>query len=60
MSNIERRLKNFEVRIRINNEILIGKNLACLPQTGYIVLGTSYNSLLDTSYLILPKKKYND
>jgi hypothetical protein len=50
MSNIERRLKNFEVRIRINNEILIGKNLACLPQTGYIVLGTSYNYLLlDTS-----------
>ena len=36
MSNIERRLKNFEVRIRINNEILIGKNLGTL----YLVLRT--------------------
>ena len=36
MSNIERRLKNFAVRIRINNEILIGKNLGSL----YLVLRT--------------------
>ena len=43
MSNIERRLKNFEVRIRINNEILIGKNLGTL----YLVLRTI------TCYLIL-------
>ena len=40
MSNIERRLKNFEVRIRINNEILIGKNLGTLYLVQFMVLRT--------------------
>jgi hypothetical protein len=54
MSNIERRLKNFEVRIRINNEILIGKNLGTLYLVLRTIHGTSYNYLIrDTSYLIL-------
>jgi hypothetical protein len=50
MSNIERRLKNFEVRIRINYEILIGKNLGTLYLVLRTIHGTSYNYLiLDTS-----------
>ena len=55
MSNIERRLKNFEVRIRINYEILIGKNLGTLYLVLRTIHGTSYN------YLILqnPGTAYN-
>ena len=44
MSNIEHRLKNEEVEIRNRTGILLNKDLACLPQAGYIVLGTSYSS----------------
>jgi hypothetical protein len=43
MSNAERRLKNFEVRIRIYIEILIGKNLGILYLVLRTIHGTSYS-----------------
>jgi hypothetical protein len=53
MSNAERRL-NFEVRIRITVEILIGKNLGTLYLVQFMVLHKVFSVLLlDTKNKIL-------
>ena len=33
----------YKVGIRIGIDVLVFKDLSCLPLAGYIVLGTSYN-----------------
>lgn len=41
MSNVQRRFSNGEVGIRVLSQMILLKDLAFLPQAGYMVHGTS-------------------